>query len=89
MSIMNRRFFFGMLVPTAFSLAAITQQNLNQVRLVSYVDAKYVGRTFKIGGHIRNPPILNKHYRPAEQLIAISGDGVVLHVYSNEIEMVS
>jgi hypothetical protein len=85
---MNRRLFFGVvgcfagLLP--FGAKSIPPIGGN-VRLISYVDAKLVGSTFRVLSPIQKPRKANEHYRNGEQLYRVVGHGRHLDVYADEI----
>lgn len=83
---MNRR-LFGRVFAGLLGVVSVSHSPAlpSRVKLVSYVDASYVGNQFDVIGFVDNPRVMNRHYRPTEQLLEIRSEGVALHVYPNEV----
>ena len=80
---MIRRSFLGCLL-SLFVCPFVKAEMPSRVRLVKYIDERYVGRTFRVTGE-RFVDCQNQHYRPGVQCVILEGDGVILHVYRDEI----
>jgi hypothetical protein len=85
---MNRRLFFGVVGcfvgALPFGVRAIPPNGEN-VKLVRYVDSALIGRTFKLVSAIEKPRHANEHYRTGEQVYRVTGHGLHLDVYADEI----
>lgn len=83
---MNRRSFVRAIAGLLSVFPVLRSVSMSgSVQVVKYVDPKYLGQKFNVVGKVKNPPVMNEHYRPGEQLIAIQSGGILLHVYQDEI----